>query len=431
MNTEKARSRFRAWGGFAVLLLTAPAGVFAQQTVQLPARDKVLSDKMPVLYTVGREEGEDWEILSGVRAVAFDARDNLYLLDANNYRILVFDAQGKFVRRIAAHGEGPGELMIPTGMTVLADGTVVVSDAGRRAYSLFKSDGTFLRNVAFAPNEGVGGRPSVAATTDMWMDGLHAHPRSGFVVSITPNIRQGRAAGEPTGERKVFVRWIDIAASNTPTVDLYQFTLPSITPRVQEMSGGGVSITMQPTLWTPGNTFDVLPHGGVAIADEAVYRIKIFSATGKHERTFERAIAPRKGTLEDKQTFIKQRREGALQAGGTQRGRNGSASAAPPPAQALASVEEMMRNATWRDVIPVLRRVSTDPQGRIWVARTPGDFGPRGPIDLVSGNGVYIGTIANARLPEAVSRSGRAAFVEVDDLGVEHVAIKQVPATWK
>src|SRR5262245_16538265 len=118
----------------AVLPLLAhlvPALLIAQQTAQLPARDKILAEKIPALFTVGREEGADWEILSGVRAVAFDSLDNLYLLDANNFRVLVFDANGKFVHKIARQGGGPGELMVPTGMTVQSDGTIVISDGGR------------------------------------------------------------------------------------------------------------------------------------------------------------------------------------------------------------------------------------------------------------------------------------------------------------
>jgi hypothetical protein len=428
--TENPRSRAMRYFGLPLLALVVPAALIAQQTVQLPARDRALSEKIPVLFTVGREEGEDWEILSGVRAAAFDARDNLYLLDANNFRVLVFDPKGKFIRKIAGHGEGPGELMVPTGMTVMTDGTIVVSDGGRRAFSLFRSDGTFLRNAPYPEHEGVGGRPTVAATSDMWMDGLHAHPRSGVVAQITPLPDRGRGLGAPTGERKVSVRWIDLGATTAPSVNLYQFTLPSITRRVQELPGGGASVTMQPTLWTPANTFDMLPSGGVAVADEVGYRIKVLSAAGKIERVLERAIAPRKGTTHDKETFLKRRRENAQQ-GGMQRGRNGSVSAAPPPAQALASAEEMMRNATWRDVIPVLRRVSTDPQGRIWVARTPVDFGASGPVDLLRADGTYFGTMSNATLPAAVSRSGRAAFVEFDELGVEHVAVKQLPAAWK
>src|SRR5688572_1248692 len=98
----------------AAIALIAPVTLAAQQRVQLPARDKILSEKPAVVYSIGKEEGADWEILSGVRSVAFDARDNLYVLDGNNYRVLVFDATGKYVRSISRQGEGPGELMAPT-----------------------------------------------------------------------------------------------------------------------------------------------------------------------------------------------------------------------------------------------------------------------------------------------------------------------------
>jgi hypothetical protein len=176
----------------------------------------------------------------------------------------------------------------------------------------------------------------------------------------------------------------------------------------------------------------MLPNGGVALAEQAAYRITVLNEAGKVERIIERPIAPRKGTEKDRQAFMKQRHDAVRQGGGgMMRGRNGSSSA-PPPAQAMAALEEeMLRNATWRDVIPVLRRVSADPQGRIWVARTPVDFGSSGPVDLVRADGAYIGTIQNATLPAAVSRSGRAAYVEFDELGVEHVAVKQLPASWK
>ena len=84
------------------------------------------------------------------------------------------------------------------------------------------------------------------------------------------------------------------------------------------------------------------------------------------------------------------------------------------------------------DSIPVVRRIETDPTGRVWIGRTASDLGPRGPIDLVgAADGRYIGTIANEIIPNAISRSGRAAYIERDALGVEHVLVKRLPATWQ
>jgi hypothetical protein len=63
------------------LSLFAPLSLVAQQKVELPARDRILPDSPSVVYTVGKADGADWELLSGVRAVAFDALDHLYVLD--------------------------------------------------------------------------------------------------------------------------------------------------------------------------------------------------------------------------------------------------------------------------------------------------------------------------------------------------------------
>ena len=415
-----ATLRMHACGCAALTLLFAPVSLAGQQTIRLPARDRILAEKPEVLYAVGAEQGEDWQLLSGVRGVAFDASDNLYVLDSNNFRVLIFDVTGKFLRRISRQGEGPGELMSPTGMTVMADGTVVVSDGGRRAYSLFNSDGTFVRDVSYGVGEGVGSR----------MEGLRSHPSRGVVTQIQP-LRARGSEGSAAGERKVRLTWLDLSATDSPATVLYAFTMPPIAPRVDELPGRGVSITTVPPNWTPALTFGVLPNGGLSVADDADYRVKVVSPAGKVERIIERPIAPRRGTPKDKEAFIKREAEnlmqGVPQSRRTDRG-SGAASGAGPT---LAMIEELVRNATWLDVIPVLRRVSADPQGRIWVARTPDDFAVSGAVDILRADGAYIGTIPDATVPGAVSKTGRAAFITRDELGVERVTVKRLPANWQ
>jgi 6-bladed beta-propeller protein len=440
--------------------LLAPRVVVGQQKVTLPARDMPLPEKPSQIYSVGAEDGESWELLSGVRAVAFDARDNLYILDGNNYRILVFDANGRYLRQISKQGGGPGELMAPIGMTVTNDGLIVVGDAGRRAYSLFKPDGTFMKNVLFEEGELPG----------LSVGGIKPHPRSGvvsrtatFLVDAPGRDGRGRGAvdaqriGGPTGERKSYVKWYDFGSGSArssrgadgaraggdvaKTARLFEFTLPSITPRVVDSGAGRgerrVAMSVTTPMWQPQPTFGVLPTGGVAFAHEKEYRVKVANPMGKVERIIERPIAPKKATDKDRQLAITQQRENLKRGGGTRLairvgdGGGTRVSTGGPPAGEEPSIEEMLKNTTFEEYIPVLRRVDTDPQGRIWIARTPADFGQRGPVDLLRVNGAYIGTVANDRIPDAVSRSGRAAYIERDDLGVERVAVKRVPTTWQ
>ncbi|MGH7459788.1 MAG: 6-bladed beta-propeller [Longimicrobiales bacterium] len=434
------------------LMAVTAGAASAQARSSIPATDKVLADRAARIYSIGAEDGESWELLSGVRAVAFDARDNLYVLDGNNYRILVFDANGRFLRQISKQGGGPGELMAPIGMTVTTDGFIAVGDLGRRAFSLFKTDGAFVKNIEF----GDGAMPAIGPN-----NGIEAHPRHGVVAGsgLALSFGRGRSGpeqleGGPTGERKAPVRWWDLGTStpstpatrdgvNVPagaakTAQLYAFTLPSITPKVTDSGGSGaerrVQVMVRVPTWQVQPYFGVMPSGGLAISYDKDYRLALISPSGTVERIIERPIKARKATEKDKKAAIDRQRENMKSGTGATMvrvGDGGRMSMGPGPRGELPSVEEMLRSATFEEFIPVIRRLETDPQGRIWVARMPTDFGQAGPIDIIRANGTYIGTLANDRTPDAVSRSGRAAWIERDDLGVEHVVVKRLPATWQ
>src|SRR5687768_13633048 len=86
--------------------LAVPAA--AQQTIKLPDRDRALAGQAETVFSVGVDEGPDWEMFANVAGVAFDADDNLYVLDGGNARILVFGPDGRFVQQIGKKGGGPG-----------------------------------------------------------------------------------------------------------------------------------------------------------------------------------------------------------------------------------------------------------------------------------------------------------------------------------
>jgi hypothetical protein len=68
---------------------------------------------------------------------------------------------------------------------------------------------------------------------------------------------------------------------------------------------------------------------------------------------------------------------------------------------------------------------------RAWLQRRQNDGSDRGPIDLLTASGHYIGTLPPQRMPVAVSASGRAVYFITDELGVEHVEVRQLPAAWR
>lgn len=75
----------------------------------------------------------------------------LYVLDATQFKIAVFDTTGAFLRLIVGGaGDGPGEFRQPRSLTLLGTDRVAVIDAGSRRISTFEKEGAFLRSFPVA-----------------------------------------------------------------------------------------------------------------------------------------------------------------------------------------------------------------------------------------------------------------------------------------
>lgn len=74
-------------------------------------------------------------------------RSRIYVADAGSCRILVFDAQGTFLRAVGRKGQGPGEFATPTGLCLTKDGGFAVADRDNNRIQHFGPDGAFVRSV--------------------------------------------------------------------------------------------------------------------------------------------------------------------------------------------------------------------------------------------------------------------------------------------
>lgn len=408
------------------LLLAAP--LIAQETVTLPRRAKALSGPVTTVYSVGKEEGASHEILSNVQAAVFDRQNNLYVLDAGNFRVLVFDPQGRFVRQIGKQGQGPGEITFPTGLALTADGHVAVSDAGRGGFSLFTREGEYVRHVTFGAETGMLGA-----------GGIQASARGGVVARVMPGMVRRTGDGPPDVPRQAFIRHHPLTEGGRFTT-LHTFDLPA--PRITTSGSGGnvrTMISVTPPAFTPQVSFGVLPDGGIALTNSADYAVQIIDAGGRAVRVIGRDERPRRVTRADQDVAREQRRralEGRGGGGGVAVANVGgqrSFSFGGGRAMSSEQIEQELRNMEFADVVPLVLGVSTDPTGRIWVERTPPRPGPGpGPIDLVSADGRYIGTISGMKRPAAVNGDGTlAAFIERDDFDVERVVVRSIPASWR
>lgn len=416
------------------LALAAPLA--AQQSVVLPDRDRALAGTPSTVFSIGKDEGESWELLSNVSGVDFDAAGNLHVLDAGNQRVLVLDGRGRLLRTIGKQGGGPGELLVPSGLAVLADGTVVIADLGRSAFSVFNADGSFRFNVPYADSLGAPGPEQRGATPTVLAHagGVAVFSALRIAVAAGPD-----AVGPPRAptDIPVYVRPLD---PKTPVRMLYR--VPREAP-VLRTSGDANSRSVRnvPRAFAPQAAWGVLPGGGiVAVAGNSPeYRVLLVSGDGRVQRTLTRAIEPRRPGREDQERARAQLAERMRSGQGMIRmevragpeGVDRRVSTGGPGGGAReAEIEAQLRDLQFADRIPVIAGVRTDPQGRIWIARAPGRVGDDGPIDLLDAQGRYLGTLPPQPLPDAISTTGLAAYITADDLGVEHVVVKRLPA-WK
>ncbi|MFC1476863.1 NHL repeat-containing protein [candidate division KSB1 bacterium] len=76
-----------------------------------------------------------------VADVAKDNEDNIYILDAGNFRIQKFDKDGKYITTIGSEGQGPGELMNPAGMCIDEENRIFVTDIENNRVQIYSTDG--------------------------------------------------------------------------------------------------------------------------------------------------------------------------------------------------------------------------------------------------------------------------------------------------
>jgi 6-bladed beta-propeller protein len=398
----------------------------AQEVVELPGNDRQLNANFDEVYRVGSFDGDVWETFGRVSGVAFDALGNLFIFDGQASRFVVVDPEGNFVRDFGQEGEGPGELRVATDFTVLPDGRVVVADLGHRAYQIFGLDGDFERMV------GMGGEMTVR------MGGFQADRTAEAIIPLGDGSTMAMSFGpgggaDPLGTRPV--ERLSLSGDEVAAVTLADGWLP---PQGEPpmLEGGGMRFSMSSSshaTFEPDLLVGALPDGGVAFSDSSAYEIKITGSGGGVERVIRRPFHPEPMTEEIEQAE-RERQLADLEAGpvgGMQMvtmGPGGSRTQIGGDA-----VNEMLQNQIdqmqFFSEVPVVLRLRTSWGGKIWVQRRGDEPTSDGPLDVISANGLYIGTFGatDTSMPAAFGPNGLAAFVETDEFDVPTVVVKRLP----
>ncbi len=146
-------------GVFAVLMFLGRNPVSALNYLSVPFLKPLPPQFLYAIYGEGQKGKFN-------RPMGIEIADNkIYVTDAGNDRIQVFDMKGKPLFTFGKSGTGKGQVIYPYGMGSDKD-YLYVADMHNHRVSLYKFDGTFVKNFA-----GENGKSPFRLPTNVYVDG--------------------------------------------------------------------------------------------------------------------------------------------------------------------------------------------------------------------------------------------------------------------
>lgn len=363
----------------------------------LEGPDVMLTAVTEDVYTVGEYMGDDWESFGLLSDVAFDGAGNAHIVDMRADRVVVVAPDGSFLRMVGGSGEGPGELRSPSSIHVFPDGGYAINSTG--AIEVFAPRGEHLRRIPM----------HVSTGSPRW--DAKAFPDGSFVSTVlrfdVERYRQGLAQLDPPG-RPIEIFPIE---HGKPQVLYTAWELPDeeAGTRNTRRSAGDPARLRAGRAFEPRLHFDVTADGRLAVVDSIGYRIKLIARDGNVSGAVERPITPLAVTEPMREAARERHRARDV-----------------PSNVGIFRIEKESADAmTFAEEVPVIANIAVDWDDRIWVERTGEDGGAPGPIDIVTPDGGYVGTLPadGVRIPSAFGPNGLMAYIETDEFGVQVVRV--------
>jgi hypothetical protein len=267
--------------------------------------------------SIGGEDEQGNVILYQASDFTVDAHENIYISDAKEIGIKVFDPYGKYLHSIGRKGQGPGEFQWIMAFSFLPDGRLLVMDFRSLRTSIFESSGQFLESHQWIQN--------------LYLNQILLTTNQSFILSVED-------FGGPTQERKI-------------AVNEYDFKSNSVRPF-------GEFVSQKRKAYNDGNiNYSVpVPHSPLSLlagdtTNNCIYHclnnkylIEVYDQTAKLIRKIDRPYEPVPYTSKDKEDFIAQYENHRIE-----------------------GMKKLAREVNFPIVKSVASRLYTDDQGNLWV----------------------------------------------------------------
>jgi len=259
----------------AILAVALAAAAFVAMGQGPPDRSQ---DTWRVDDVFIRGEPTDSLFFGAVTAMAFGASGELAVLDGASSEVVVLNTvNGEVIRRFGRSGQGPGEFIRPTLITIRSSGEILVYDrvAGDRL-SRFGADGRFLESTTLERSASI--FVGMAATEAGLL--LASSPRTQSRVIPRPSERARLTLTTDSGPgRRVWV-WEEIE-SDPPLV--------RGEPRL---------------LYSPAARWSLLPSGRIVVAQTDRSELRVLDLDGNVQQVMQRSVEPVSLTAEFKEFIL-------------------------------------------------------------------------------------------------------------------------------
>ena len=362
----------------AGVIRTDSAGV---EIVLSMGGDAPLEWSIERIFALGGEEvgPQSFDIVTA-GSVGIDAEGLIRILDLRARRILVFTAEGAFVREFGREGEGPGEMSNPASLAVSPTGSISVFDYGRGGLVRFGPLGEVLPTVPFPFY------PSLAQPRHIAYSGVD------LVVAS-----QAFAPAQEATDRFLLQR-----ISSTDTVMIADRHFPKAERAMYPECGGGLTL---PRLFEDGIAWAALGTS-IVLNRHPSYDLEQIES-GTLVRRIRRDLSTRDATDD---MALAELGEGF-------RIDFGRGSCTIPP-------RVMVDRRGFAPQLPWIAGVTLVPGGELWVQRREAGAETASPIDVFDPSGAYLGTLpVGTPFPIVFIDQDRFGVAETDEFDITRFVV--------
>jgi hypothetical protein len=339
--TRRGRCSYVRGPALALLLLVCACDA----TNELPQ----IADERITLepdLTIGLIEGDSAYLFGDIRSVAVDTAGRIYVGDRIGANIRVYDFDGRFMKRIAREGRGPGEIYgWPADITFDADGR------------LYVRDGAGI--TVFAPSQPGGIGDSVAATWRLPDLGNLASTRSR--VSDSGEYVYPSAGVHPDGTASHFYMPFRDGVPTGDTIEVPSYRLLASRRRAMYRLGATDGrlldgLSHVPFAATP--VWDVTRSGTIISSDATRYELIETNADGDTLRIIQGPTTPPRPVP-------------ATEKLDSARALAARLDSIPVPLDQVIGMGEGVREQRLPETLPALTAIHVAMDGAIWVEQWP------------------------------------------------------------